>query len=197
MSQSIYKLRSNRIKEQLKVRKQIEAGIVPVNFNVKQIIKALFNTREKNVFELFGFLSAKHTHEGLTKDLGLLSCQKVTQAFAAYLADSMTASGSYPIDAFDYHGHGTGNTSEANTQTALVTEVDSRATGIPTNPSTYVYQSVGTITATGTHTIAEHGIFSAASTGTMLDRSLLSATIDVIADDTVEYTYQLTINAEA
>jgi len=181
------------------IREKIESGIVPVGYKLNEIIKALFHTRPKNVFEMFGFLSAKHTHfkTGITDDLGLVSCQKVTQAFAEYLADSMTASGSYPIDAFDYHGHGTGDTAEANTQTALVTEVDTRVSGSPTNPSAYVYRSVGTITFSGAHTIAEHGIFSASTGGTMLDRSLLSTTVTGATDDTVEYTYNLTINAEA
>ena len=181
------------------IREKIENGIVPAGFNLDEIIKALFHTRPANSFEMFGFLEAKikRFKTGKVEDFGLVSCQKVTQAFAAYLADSMTASGSFPIDAFDYHGHGTTNTAEANTQTELEDEVDSRATGTPSNPSAYVYRSVGTITFTAPNTVEEHGIFSASSAGTMLDRSLLSPTVTGATSDEVTYTYNLTINAEA
>lgn len=181
----------------LSIRKHIESGIIPVGYNLKEIMKAIFKTRPDNRFEIFGFLSAKRFRDGEVKDYGLLSCRKVTNAFAAYLVDSLVNQTSSPIDIFDYHGHGTGTTAESNAQTELVTGVDSRATGTPTNPTTYVYQNVGTVTATGTHTIAEHGIFSATSTGTLMDRSLLGSTISVINNDTVEYTYQLTVNGEA
>ena len=183
------------------IRERVESGVVPSTFkyNLNEIIRALFRTRPANTFEMFGFLSAKlrKAESGNVLDYGLLSCQKVTQAFAEYLADSMTASGSYPIDAFDYHGHGTSATAEANTQTALVAEVDTRATGTPTNPTAYVYRSVGTITFAAANTINEHGIFSASTSGTMLDRSVLSTPVTGAINDTVEYTYNLTINAEA
>ena len=185
------------LRREHKIRKSVEAGIVPVGLNVIQITEALFKTRPKNNFEMFGFLNAKRIRNGVVKNFGLVSCQKVTQAFAAYLVDSMVASGSFPIDVFDYHGHGTGSSAESNTETTLVTEVDARSAGTPTNPTTYVYQNIGTVTATGTHTIVEHGIFSAASNGTMLDRNLVDPTIDVVNNDEVVYTYQLTVNPEA
>ena len=145
-----------------------------------------------------GFLSAVVTRKGIAEDLGLLSCQKVTTAFAAYLVDSMQDSTTYPMAVFKYHGSGTGTTAEANSQTALVTEVETRATGTTIEgASANIYKSVATQAYTDTRAIAEHGLFSASSAGTMLDRSLLGTVVNVENTDEIEWTYQLTVSAEA
>jgi hypothetical protein len=182
-----------------RIRNQIEQGIVPVGFSVEKIFSALTLTRKPNVFEMFGFLSAVKKSVGRPDiDFGLVSARLVTTAFAAYLVDSLQDSTTYPMDVFKYHASGTGTTAEANTQTALVTEVETRATGsLAEGASSNIFKTVGTQTYTATRTIAEHGIFSQSAVGgTMLDRSLLGTTIPVVNTDQIEWTYELTVNAE-
>lgn len=130
-------------------------------------------------------------------DMGLISVKKITTAFRDYMVDSLQDSTTYPMDAFNYHGCGTGTTAEANTQTALVTEVGSRQAGTQTEgASANIFRSVATLTPGGSYAITEHGIFSASTAGTMMDRSLFSA-INVAASDSIEFTYEATFNAEA
>jgi|GEM_PF-5281927 len=181
-----------------RIRKSIERGVLP-GFPLDEIMRSLGRTRPPNVFEVFGFLSAVKTGaDGVVKDFGLVSCEKVTTAFTEYLVDSLQDSTTYPMDAFKYHACGTGTTAESNTQTALVTEVESREIGTQIEGATAnIYKSVATHTFTGTHSIAEHGLFSAAAVGTMLDRSLVTPAIPVILADEIEWTYQLTVNPEA
>jgi hypothetical protein len=155
-------------------------------------------TRKPNVLEVFGFLSAKVKRMNGIDDLGLVSCRLVTTAFANYLVDSMQDSTTYPMDVFKWHGSGTGTTAEANTQTALVTEVEDRAEGtLIEGASANIYKSVGTQTYTNTRAIKEHGLFSADAAGTMLDRSLIATAINVESTDEIEWTYQLTVSAES
>ncbi len=180
-----------------KIRRQIECGILPEGVTLPQILEALRETKKLNTFEMFGFLSRKHTRGEKVLADGLVSCRLVTTAFAAYLVDSLQNSTTSPMDLFKYHAVGTGNTAEANTQTALVTEVESREIGTQVEGATAnIYKSVATVAFTGTHSIAEHGLFTAASAGTMMDRSVFSPTDDVENLDEIEYTYQLTVVAQ-
>lgn len=201
MLQSNGKKRSGFSREhvkKLKIREMICKGFVPEDVSKEEIIQALKDTVLPNVVELFGFLSAKHIkRSGEIFDHGLVSCRLVTVAFTYYIVDSLQDSTANPMDAFEYHASGTGVTAEANTQTALVTEVESRVAGTQIEGATAnIYKSVATVTYTAGRTIAEHGIFSASSAGTMMDRSLLGATIGVVNLDQIEWTYELTVNAE-
>ena len=73
----------------------------------------------------------------------------------------------------------------------------SRATGTQLEgATTNIYKTVATITFTGTHAVSEHGLFSAATAGTMMDRSVFSPADNVVNLDEIEYTYQLTVVAE-
>ena len=182
-----------------RIRHQIEYGVVPGGLSVGHIVSALWLTRKPNTFEMFGFLSAIKKSFGMPDmDYGLLSVRLVTTAFAAYLVDAMQNSAGTPMDLFKYHASGTGAGAEDNTDTALGTETETRATGTLAEGATAnIFKTVGTQTYTATRTIAEHGIFSQAAVGgTMLDRSLLGATIPVVNTDEIEWTYQLTVNAE-
>lgn len=181
----------------VKIRKFCEAGICPSGKTAKEVISALAETRAYNQFELWGLLSAKVNRAcGSQQDLGLVSVKLVTTAFADYLVDSLQDSTASPMDAFSYHAMGTDNTAEANTNTALGVEVESRTDGSQSEgSSTNIYQTVGTISATGAHTIVEHGVLSASSGGTLLDRSVFSG-ISVTSGDSIEFTYELTVNAE-
>lgn len=75
---------------------------------------------------------------------------------------------------------GTGGTAESATQTALVTEVETRATGTVTRTTTSVtndtVQVVGTITPGTARAVTEAGLFDVVTTssGNMLMRSLFS-----------------------
>jgi hypothetical protein len=101
-----------------------------------------------------------------------------------------------------YTGWGTGTTAEAATQTALVAEVNgagsagtnrgsggtqSQVTGSVTNDT---YQVVQTLAATASVTVAEIGVFDAASSGNMLLRSTFTG-IPLGNGDSLTLTNQL------
>jgi len=181
----------------MSIRESILTGELPPELELGDILEALRRTRQPNQFELFGFLTARHCRNGVWQPLGLLSCKKVTTAFADYIVDSLQDSTTYPLDAFKYHASGTDNTAESNTDTALGTEVETRATGTQIEgSSSNIYKSVGTQTYTASRTIYEHGLFSASSGGTLLDRSVIAGQA-VENNDQIEWTYQLTVNAES
>lgn len=169
----------------------------------RQLKSRLFLTRRLFGGELAvgsAELSAVLIHaDGTREEIGVISRKKVTGAFVtdivANLVTDTTAFGDYK-----YHDCGTGNTAEANTQTALVTPFGgSRVAGTQVAGGTATaptYTSVATISFTGTLAIVEHAIFNASSSGTMMDRSLFSA-INVVNGDSIQFTYVLTLNAEA
>lgn len=170
---------------------------MPVGLSLEQILKDLSLTCRKNTFEMFGFLSRKHTRAGKVINEGLVSCRLVTTAFAAYLVDSLQDSTTTTMDAMSWHAVGTDDTAESNAQTALGTEIESRVDGTQIEGATAnIYKSVATVTFSGTHAVAEHGLFSANAAGTMTDRSVFSPVDNVINLDEIEYTYQLTVTAE-
>lgn len=128
---------------------------------------------------------------GDVTDYGLVSTKVVTTAGVNYLVDCLQ--GTVEPELLRYHGSGTGTTAEAAGDTALVTEVASRATGTQTEgASANIFRTVGTVSYSGTFAITEHGIFSATSAGTLLDRSVFSA-INVQSGDSIEFTYELTL----
>lgn len=128
--------------------------------------------------------------DGLTERLGLISTRVVTDAGVAFIVDAFQ--GSTELENFKYHAMGTGTGEEAAGDTALGTEVESREEGTQIEGATAnIYKSVATITATDTRAITEHGIFSASSSGTLLDRSKFAA-INLASGDSIQFTYQLT-----
>ena len=54
---------------------------------------------------------------------------------------------------------------------------------------------MATLSFTSTLTIAEWGLFSAAAAGTMWDRRLVAPTVGVNNGDSIQFTYNLTVNA--
>lgn len=91
---------------------------------------------------------------------------------------------------------GTGATAEAATQTALVTEVETRTSGTSTRQTTSVtndtYQVVGTVTATGIRALQESGLFDVITTssGNMLVRGVYT-TINLATSDSIQVTWKL------
>lgn len=146
---------------------------------------------------LLSALSAVHVRQRrgiiIRDDRGVVSRRVVTTAGVNYLATTFTGTGE--PENFNFHASGTGSTAEAVGDTALVTEVESaRVSGTQSNPSANVYRTVATIPYTATRAIVEHGVFSASTTGTLLDRSVFSA-INVVSGDSIQFTYNLTLTA--
>ncbi len=182
--------------------RQIRKGKIPKGrrpLKTEEVVQAIDNTLHGCMAEIWGILSArKICANGDVIDYGVVSVKKITTAFRDYIVDSLQDSTTYPLDAFKYHASGTTNTAESNTQTALENEVGSRYSGTQVEgTSSNIYKTVGEISYSNNYTIVEHGIFSAASGGTMMDRSVLSSSIGVSNGDSIEFTYQATFNAEA
>ncbi len=131
--------------------------------------------------------------DGRRDDYGLVSTRVVTTAGVQAITDAFQ--GLFTLANFKYHASGTGAVAEAVGDTALGTEVETRASGSQTEGAgANVYRTVGTISYTATRAITEHGIFSATTAGTLLDRSVFSA-INVNNGDSISFTYDLTVNA--
>lgn len=131
----------------------------------------------------------------LIKDYGIVSTKVVTDAFVEFLVDQFQTESS-EIGDINFHDSGTSSTAEDQTDTALGTKVETgRATGTQgEGASANIYQSVGTISYTGTRAIVEHGIFTQSSGGTLVDRSVFSA-VNVENGDSIQFTYELTVPA--
>lgn len=138
--------------------------------------------------------------DGRRLDLGLLSYKVVTDAGVGFIVDAFQ--NTTELENMKFHGLGTGGTAEAAGQTALITELtteynpnSTRATGSTTEGAgANVYRTVGTNTVDATAAVTEHGIFSAASAGVMLDRSLFSV-VNLANGDSLQTTYDLTISS--
>ena len=166
---------------------------------MKLLSKLLGQNKERHTVELEGILSAriKRAGEKRFRNLGVIARKKVTDAFVAYLVDSLQNSTTAPMDVFKYHDSGTGTTAENKTDTALVTPCgDARDTGTQIEGATgNIFKSVATHTYDESLAITEHGLFSASSTGTLMDRSVFAA-INVVNTDQIEFTYELTCTSE-
>ena len=125
---------------------------------------------------------------------GVLSYRVVTTAFVDFVTDQLQTETSVFGD-FKYHDSGVGTTDPAITDTDIeTTDGESRATGTQTESAHNVYVSVGTISYTTSKAITEHGLFNAATSVTLMDRSEFAA-INVVSGDSIQFTYSLTIAA--
>lgn len=165
-------------------------------------IKGAFQTAlAQAASQLFGLIAFTGTlsirvfrADGSIEDYGVVSRRVVTNAFVNLLVDDLQASQA-AFHSFKYHGMGTDSTAEAATDTALVTEVETRGTGTQTEgASANIYRSVGSVSATASRAIREHGLFTAASGGTLMDRSVFSV-INLNTGDSIQFTYELTCQA--
>ena len=136
---------------------------------------------------------------GWMENVGLVSRGKVTVEFRDFQVDQLVAETSEWGD-FKFHRPGLGTNAESNADTVLQTDAGLTATGTQLEGATAdIYKSVATVTADATETWEEHVINSqtGAGGGILMDRSLISPNVSVVNLDTVEFTYQITINAEA
>jgi len=131
---------------------------------------------------------------GTIVDYGVVGYQKVTTAFCEYMVDQLQTETSTWGD-FKYHDSGVGVTGEANGDVAMeTTDNQSRSTGTQTEGTSVQYKSVGTIAYTDTLAITEHGLFNAATSVTLMDRTVF-AEVNVISGDSLEFSYYLTATA--
>jgi hypothetical protein len=175
------------------------ANVDNINRGLVKIIKA----KEFEIPTFWGTLWVKKIDgdTGEEFDYGIASLRVVTTVGVGYIVDAFQ--NSVELENMKFHGLGTGNTAEAIGDTALVTELTTeysgnvRATGSTTESAANVYRTVGTNTLdSGTPAVVEHGIFSASSTGVLLDRSTFAAINLVGADgDSLQTIYDLTLAA--
>lgn len=132
--------------------------------------------------------------DGSIENLGLLGMKVVTTVGVNFIVDAFQ--NTTEVETFNYHDSGTGAVAEAVGDTDLGTKVETgRQTGAQgEGASANIYQTVATISYTATRAITEHGVFSATSAGTLLDRTVFSA-INVDNGDSIQFTYELTLPA--
>lgn len=134
------------------------------------------------------------TEDGIV-NYGVVGYRVVTTAFVNFVVDQLQTETSVFGD-FKYHDSGVGTTAENASDTDIeTTDAVARATGTQTEgASANIYKSVGTITYGSTLAITEHGLFNDVSAGTLMDRTVFSA-INVVDTNSIEHTYELTINS--
>lgn len=128
-------------------------------------------------------------------DLGLIGARVVTDAGVAFLVNDWN-NNTKDITNFNAHGMGTGNTAEAASDTALVTEVETRSSGTKSIPVANKIRSIATITASATRAIVEHGLFDSTTVAgsTLWDRTVFSV-INLSSGDSIQFTYDCTVNS--
>lgn len=154
----------------------------------------------------YGTLEVKVTRLGIyipglglkfdyVEDYGLVCARVVTDAGVAFMVNDWFDN-SKDISNFNAHAMGTGGTAEAVGDTALVTEVETRTAGTKSKPAANQIRSVGTVTATTTRAILEHGLFDSTtvSGSTLWDRSIFSV-INLLTSDSIQFTYTCTITS--
>lgn len=134
--------------------------------------------------------------------LGLASTKVVTDNGVAFIVDGFQ--NSVELEIMKYHGIGTTNTAENQTDSALVAEIttqynpdNTRATGSLTEGATAnIFRTIGTITVDAAVAAVEHGVFSQAATGggVLLDRSIFTV-VNLANGDSLQATYDLTLTA--
>jgi hypothetical protein len=141
--------------------------------------------------------------DGTVDELGLASLRVVTDVGVQFIVDAFQ--NTTELENLKFHGYGTGGAAEAVGNTALTTEETTqyvsdnvRPTGSTTEgASANIYRTVATYSpdSGGTRAITEHGVFSATSAGTLLDRSLFSTVNLVASSDSLQTTYDCTFSS--
>lgn len=165
--------------------------------------RRVLTARALGLSHFYGSLYLTHIKaDGEVLELGLASMRVVTTAGVNYIVDAFQ--NTTEVENLKFHGIGTGTNAEASGDTSLQTESttalnpdSTRATGSTTEgASANIYRTVGTVTVDATVACTEHGIFSAAATGTgtLLDRSVFSV-VNLASGDSLQATYDLTLPA--
>lgn len=119
----------------------------------------------------------------------------VTTAFVDFIVDQLIAETSVFGD-FKYHHWGTGVVAENVTDVGMGTAgAEARATGTQVETDHDTYKSVGTLTCDATgKAITEHGLFNAATSVTLMDRTVFAA-INVVVGNQIEFTFEISFTA--
>lgn len=168
-----------------------------------ELAAELFETISRSlVIESSLSLTKIHGRTGWTEAFGVVSRRVITTAGVGYLVDAWQ--NSVELENMKYHGLGTGTDAAATGDTALQTELTTeytgnvRATGSTTEGSgANIFRTVGTNTLdSGTPAVTEHGVFSAASSGVLWDRTVFSAiNLDGTVGDSLQATYDMSASA--
>ena len=136
-----------------------------------------------------------YRNDGTVEDLGVVCRELVTDVFANFLVDLLQSSDTTFSD-FKYHDFGTGSTTQAVTDTTLETPTgEARDVGTQTEGATEnIYVSVAVHSFASAFTITEHGLFNAAASGKLLDRSVFAG-VAMTVGNKIRATYNLTINS--
>ena len=98
-----------------------------------------------------------------------------------------------------YVAFGTGGTAVQLTDTGLTEPGEARTLGVGTQTTTTTTSDTlnvtGTIVATGTRTIAEAGLFTALTSGTLFVRGVLASTIGLTTGDSIAFTFNVQITS--
>lgn len=139
-------------------------------------------------------LDVKHIRDGKVLAKRQVLNKVITTAFVNLLVDAFQAA-AY-INGWNYHASGVGTNAEVIGDTVLQSAIaEARDAGTQEEGATAnIYKSVATHTYAGTFAVTEHGLFNAASGGTLMDRTVFAA-INVVSGDRIEFTYQLTVAA--
>jgi hypothetical protein len=133
--------------------------------------------------------------------LGLASLRVVTDDGVEAIVDAFQ--NLFELETFRYHALGTNPQVEDAGDPGLVAELttqynpdDTRATGTITESAANIYRTVGTNTLDEAALLREHGIFNQASNagGVLLDRTIF-ALISLSGGDSLQSTYDLTVNS--
>ena len=132
--------------------------------------------------------------DGTVERLGVASRRVVTDVGVTFIRDAFM--NTVELEAMNAHGIGTTNTAEAVGDTALGTEVESRVSGTQSTPASNQYRTTGTITATATRAVVEHGLFNSTTVGgsKLFDRSVF-ATVNLASGDSIQAQYTLTLTS--
>ena len=165
---------------------------------IKSLIGVFVVNPIANAFGLmtaYGRLEARLIKaNGKVINYGVLDYRVITTAFVDFVTDQLQVETSVFGD-FKYHDSGVGVTDPDIADVAIeTTDNQSRATGTQTESSHNVYVSVGEISYTDPLAITEHGLFNAATSVTLMDRSEFAA-INVVSGDSIRFTYSLTLSA--
>ncbi len=132
--------------------------------------------------------------DGSYVDYGVLGRRVVTTAYCEFVVDQHQTESSV-IGDFKFHDSGVGTTNEASGDTDIeTTDAVARSSGTQAEESSIIYRSVGTIAYGSTLAITEHGLFSASTGATLMDRTEFSI-INVVNGDSIQYTYGITYTA--
>ena len=136
---------------------------------------------------------AIHRKDGTIEDYGVVGRRVVTTVGVGAIAAAFNSL--FTLSDFNYHDAGTGTNAESIADTTLQTPWGgARVAGTQSNPSNGLYRTIATITFNNTFAITEWGIFSASSSGTLLDRFKFGA-LNVVSGDAVQGTFTITFTA--